>query len=208
MGMFSFVLWSVKEDTTFRGKSQHHKDKCRSGTEIRCCREQLWLFRSMHFHCAERLGAKVTRYALRRKNPVDGRWYCGTVITVPYRMVTRRGDSRIARRPNGAGKSPDAKNGKTTGPASNHHVIASPQGRGNLPHSCRRLPRRLSAPRNDVVVLAGPSDLGGWLLMCGRAGQCPAPTLDFPNHIGYKRAPAKAGAQMLLGISCRYDTRR
>ena len=40
------------------------------------------------------------------------RVFCGTVITVPYRMVARRGDSRIAHRPSGAGKSPDVKRRK------------------------------------------------------------------------------------------------
>ena len=65
------------------------KQKCstgfgRWGVLLRECREQLWLFRSRHFHCAESLGEKVTRYALRRKYSIDDRSYCGTVITVPY----------------------------------------------------------------------------------------------------------------------------
>ena len=54
----------------------------------------------------------------------DGGW--AVEDGVPYRMVDRRGDSRIARRPNGAVKIPDANRRNTAGPASNHHVIASP----------------------------------------------------------------------------------
>ena len=135
----------------------------------------------MHFHRAERLGAEATRYALHRKNPVDGSWCCGTVITVPYRMVARRGDSRIARRPNGAGKSFDVKNGKNN--RTSHRLPLSLRGRkpvaicslsvpqrgtgGALHRRGRGLPRPCG-PRNDVVVLAGPSDLGGWLLVRGR----------------------------------------
>ena len=61
----------------------------------------------MHLHFAERLGAEATRYALRRKNAVDGRWYCGTVITVPYRMVACFPDS--------AEKFNDARKGAVTG---------------------------------------------------------------------------------------------
>ena len=61
------------------------------------------------------VGRKDNMLRIRRKNAVDGRWYCGTVITVPYKMVARRGDSRIARRPAGAGKIIDARNGAATG---------------------------------------------------------------------------------------------
>ena len=46
-----------------------------------------------------KLGRRGNALRIRRNNPVDGRWYCGTVITVPYRMFDRRGDSRIARCP-------------------------------------------------------------------------------------------------------------
>ena len=55
---------------------------------------------------SRKFGRRGNTLRIRRNNPVDSRWYCGTVITVPYRMVDRRGDSRIARRPNGAEKSP------------------------------------------------------------------------------------------------------
>ena len=34
-----------------------------------------------------KLGRKGNTARIRRKNPVDGSWYCGTVITVPYRMI-------------------------------------------------------------------------------------------------------------------------
>ena len=65
------------------------KQKCstgfgRWGVFLRECREQLWLFRSRHFHCAESLGEKATRYALRRKYSIEDQLYRGTVITVPY----------------------------------------------------------------------------------------------------------------------------
>ena len=49
-----------------------------------CCREQLWLFRRTRLRYAESLGEKVSRYALRRKNPINDQLYRGTVITVPY----------------------------------------------------------------------------------------------------------------------------
>jgi hypothetical protein len=54
-----------------------------------------------------KVGRKRNMLRIRRENSVDGSWCCGTVITVPYRLVARRGDSRITRRPNGAKRNPD-----------------------------------------------------------------------------------------------------
>ena len=145
-----------------------------------------------------KVGRRGNTVRIRRKNAVDGRWYCGTVITVPYRMIVGAIQESPAA-PAGRENPPMSNAEKTKGPASNHHVIASPQGRGNLPHSCRRLPegelprrgkrghpgvRRLSAPRNDVVTLAGPSDLSGWLLVCGRAVLCTAGDADCHGPAG------------------------
>ena len=56
------------------------------------------------------------------------------------------------------------------------------------------LPRRLSAPRNDVVNLAGPSDLGGWSShMAG--GSMPRP---YRMHAGV--SPARGTVENPLDL--------
>ena len=93
-------------------------------------------------------------------------------------------------RSGGVGKSPDIRRGKNN--RTSHRLPLSLRGadrrRGN-PYSFRppegdgrcfapqgtRIARPCG-PRNDVVNLAGPSDLGGWLLVCGRA------ILESPLH--------------------------
>ena len=83
----------------------------------------------------------------------------------------------------GAGRSIDIRRRKTTGPAIVYlchcdeptgdvaiRSLSVPQrGTGGALHRRGRGLPRPCGPRNDVVNLAGPSDLGGWLLMRGRA---------------------------------------
>ena len=152
-----------------------------------------------------KLGRKGNTVRIRRKNPIGSSWYCGTVITVPYKMVERRGDSRIARRPSGAGKSPDArrrKNNRTSFKSPRHcearRAVAIPSlfRVPLVPRDCRV---GLCPPRNDVVTL-------GWFFWFGGGRWCVGGRfLNRPYGTGCKRAPVEAGAQMLLGISCRYD---
>ena len=40
-----------------------------NGNDVVFCREQLWLFRSTHFRCAEDLGEMVTQYGFAGKSP-------------------------------------------------------------------------------------------------------------------------------------------
>ena len=68
--------------------------------------------------------------------------------------------------------------GKIEGPAKNKHVIASPQGRGNLLRNCTKLycvPGDSHGLRNDVVICGWSFFLPRWSLESGRRGQCCTP---------------------------------
>ena len=138
----------------------------------------------------------------------DGSAFCGTAIAVPYKMVERRGDSRIARRPSGAGKSPDAlrrKNNRTSFKSPRHCEAAGcgnpfsfrpPLGDGRCFAPLRMRIATGLRPRNDAIVLNGtaivsmPERLSGPKnsnLSVGLGGDQRDRTADLLNAISFCR---------------------